>query len=298
MRLHHKLMMLSVAAFALPVTADEEKTAFLGVKTAPIHPTLAAQLELEENTGLAVGAALEGSPAEAAGIKQHDILAALDGTPLTSPAQLREMVLSRVPGDEVEMTIIRKAKEESIKVKLGELPEELAAAVGRPAIKRFEIPGGFDGDPFGALKMADPKAAEMLEDMMKRMDPDGVGGGMPFGGAFGPGMKMPDLPGGVGAASHSSMSINDGVHKIEMETRDGVSTLTARTADGELVYEGPYTTDDDKEAVPAEIREKVDKIKGGIRIGPGVPGGLLPDFPRPPKAEDKEPAVPTQKRTI
>ena len=298
MRLHKKLIMLSSLALALPAGA-EEKTAFLGVKTAPVHPALAAQLELENDTGLTVGGVVEGSPAEAAGIQEHDILAALNDTPLTSPVQLRELVLTRQPGDEVELTLIRKAKSETVKLKLGELPEELAAGIGRPALKPFVFPGMPGGDPFGDLKKVDPRAAEMLDEMMKRADPDGVGGGFPFGGfGFGGALPegFPDMPEGFAGSSHSSVSINDGEHQIELETRDGLTSLTAKTADGEVLYEGPYMTDEDKELVPEDIRKKVDNVKSGIRIGPGFRG--LPELPGIPKGKDEEPIVPTQKRTI
>ena len=147
MRTHLKLVAISAAAaLALPALAEEEKLAFLGVGTNTIHPTLAAQLELDEGAGLAVRSVVEESPASMAGIVEHDILAAFDGTALTSPAQLRELVMTRNPGDEVEIILIRKAKEETVKVTLGELPDKFVGGEPRPGDDR-RMPGFGPGGP-------------------------------------------------------------------------------------------------------------------------------------------------------
>jgi hypothetical protein len=55
-----------------------EKAAFLGVATSPAPDTLRAQLDLPRGVGLVVDFVEKDSPAEAAGLKVHDVLEKLD----------------------------------------------------------------------------------------------------------------------------------------------------------------------------------------------------------------------------
>ncbi|MDZ7618401.1 MAG: PDZ domain-containing protein, partial [Patescibacteria group bacterium] len=47
---------------------------WLGLECYPAPPPLVEQLDLSEDGGLLVGHVIAGSPAEAAGLKQHDVL--------------------------------------------------------------------------------------------------------------------------------------------------------------------------------------------------------------------------------
>src|SRR5688572_5970480 len=61
---------------ARPPSATRQRTrvAYLGVVTSPVDPTRRRALGLPEGVGLTVGYAEEGSPADAAGIRQGDVL--------------------------------------------------------------------------------------------------------------------------------------------------------------------------------------------------------------------------------
>ena len=56
---------------------EKESVTFLGVETAPVSPTLTAQLGLSEGTGLIVNHVVPDGPAAGA-LKPHDILVKLD----------------------------------------------------------------------------------------------------------------------------------------------------------------------------------------------------------------------------
>lgn len=49
----------------------------------------------------------EDSPASAAGLREGDVIAALDDVPVLGPGSLVAMVAMRAPGDEVELTVYR-----------------------------------------------------------------------------------------------------------------------------------------------------------------------------------------------
>lgn len=91
----------------------------LGAVLAPPSPTLRSHLELSPtDPGLVVEELLPNSPAWRAGLKQHDVVTAIDGKPVRGPNDLAGL------GDrEAKVEIVRRAKKETLLVKpQGEAP--------------------------------------------------------------------------------------------------------------------------------------------------------------------------------
>jgi S1-C subfamily serine protease len=100
---------------------DKAGAAYLGVQylpTAPIQPPdgqsfpfgghrffLAPGGQVEQ--GAVVRSVAEGSPAEAAGLKQGDIITAVDGEALDGPQALVDAVAQHQPGDVLKLTVYR-----------------------------------------------------------------------------------------------------------------------------------------------------------------------------------------------
>src|SRR5882672_10915382 len=93
----------------------------LGVTIQAVSADLAASLNLPAARGAMVNSVQAGGPAEKAGIKMGDVITAFNGTPVLDNNHLRNMVASTPPGTEMSVTFIRGGKEQSTKVKLGEL---------------------------------------------------------------------------------------------------------------------------------------------------------------------------------
>ena len=73
-----------------------------------------------------------------------------------------------------------------------------------------------------------------------------------------------------GAKAHFHLSDNDG--EIDVAGENGHRTLTARDRDGKVIFTGPVDTNEQRQAVPPPIREKIEKVR--IRAGgPGPLGG-------------------------
>lgn len=66
----------------------------------------------------------EDGPADEAGIKAGDRILAVDGEQIESDTDLRELLSEYEPGDRVELSIRRGARERDIQVKLGRRPAE------------------------------------------------------------------------------------------------------------------------------------------------------------------------------
>jgi PDZ domain-containing secreted protein len=73
--------------------------------------------------GVVIMEVLEGSPADEAGLKEKDVITALDGEPVEGTEAFAEQIASIEPGDETTLTVQRKDEELEITVPLGEHPE-------------------------------------------------------------------------------------------------------------------------------------------------------------------------------
>jgi serine protease Do len=91
---------------------------WLGVDARELSEAEAAQFGLEG--GLVVSAVAEGSPAQQAGLKQFDILLALDGKTLRSSADLADAVGRKAPGSAVALRLVRGRRILDVACRLGE----------------------------------------------------------------------------------------------------------------------------------------------------------------------------------
>lgn len=118
--------------FAIPVNTakplipqlvehGEVTRGYLGVNIQTITPDLAKVLEVEEQSGALVSDVTTDSPAEKAGIERGDIIINFNGDEVADSRDLSAKVAATPVGEEVELTILRDAKEKPLKVRVGEL---------------------------------------------------------------------------------------------------------------------------------------------------------------------------------
>jgi serine protease DegQ len=98
--------------------------AFLGVDPDPVTPVIAEQLGLERAEGALVFGVVEGSPAEAAGFREGDVIVAIDGEEIAIPEDLFSYLRGKEPGDEVTVTVNREGEEVEITARLTDLPTQ------------------------------------------------------------------------------------------------------------------------------------------------------------------------------
>jgi S1-C subfamily serine protease len=95
----------------------------LGVYVQSVTEDIAQALGLKEARGVVVSGVQKGSAAEKAGLKQGDVITAINGNAVSDSNELRNMVASTQPGTDVTLTIVRDGREQQLKVTLGELSE-------------------------------------------------------------------------------------------------------------------------------------------------------------------------------
>jgi serine protease Do len=115
---------------------------WLGVYIQPITPELKDQFKLKSTEGALVADVNEDGPAEKAGMKRGDVIVAYRGEKIKDPNNLRNLVAATGVGAVADVKVVREGKEKTLRVKIGELPEE-TAAVGRPFGRDLEKDLGF-----------------------------------------------------------------------------------------------------------------------------------------------------------
>ncbi|NTG49221.1 Do family serine endopeptidase [Agrobacterium rhizogenes] len=126
-------------AFAIPATTAKDVVAdliksgtvsrgWLGVQIQPVTKDIAESLGLSEPSGALVVSPQDGSPGQKAGIKNGDVVTAVNGEPVKDPRDLARRIGAMQPGAKVDVSLWRGGKSQSVTVELGTLQAEQSQA--------------------------------------------------------------------------------------------------------------------------------------------------------------------------
>lgn len=239
---------------------EREPVTFLGVETDRVGPALASQLNLAYDAGLIVVHVADGSPAAAA-LKRHDVLTKLDDQILVDTRQLSVLVRSHKEGDEVTLTLYRGGKEQVVKVKLGrkEMPKRFGWQEGGPETDHFFR--AFDGDSLQDLARLRELPGLAREDVDNVLQMIGREHGKWF---TGPRVRVFGHKGGTGSTilnlADGNFVFSDDAGSVEVKAANGKRELTVKNAKGEVTFQGPITSDDERKKLPPEVVARLDKI--------------------------------------
>ncbi|MEZ2129023.1 MULTISPECIES: Do family serine endopeptidase [unclassified Sinorhizobium] len=122
-------------AFAIPASTAKDVVAdlmkdgtvsrgWLGVQIQPVTKDIAESLGLSEPSGALVVSPQEGSPGQKAGIRNGDVVTAVNGETVKDPRDLARRIGAMQPGAKVEVSLWRDGKAQSVTVDLGTLPAD------------------------------------------------------------------------------------------------------------------------------------------------------------------------------
>ena len=92
------------------------KRAVLGITMQPIDKKIQEDLKLNSMNGVYIVEVSKGSAAEEAGLKQGDVIIAIDGQRISDGASVQEKVNNYHPGEKAVVTYIRDGKENNVEV--------------------------------------------------------------------------------------------------------------------------------------------------------------------------------------
>jgi hypothetical protein len=230
---------------------------FLGIETEPTGAALAAQLGLDPGVGLVVSHVVPNSGA-AGVLKQHDILTKFDDQILVDSHQLGVLVRSHKDGDEVALTVIRGGKAQVLKVKLGHREVPRMAREGGPGHHEVHVLrlGSDDSDP--AIALPEPSREEYGNAMRLIGKDRATWFAAPpvhvFRHEGGPGSTVLSLADG-------NFVFSDDTGSVEVKAKDGKRDLTVKNAKGDVTFQGPINSDDERKKIPADVVSRLDRFE-------------------------------------
>ncbi len=128
------------------VRFGEVRRGRLGIEMVDLTPALAKKLGVAAPEGAVVAAVQPGSPAEKAGLRERDVVVALNGRPMRTAAELRARLGLTPVGEEIELRVLRGTETRNIQVRIA-APQEMSGAEGQalaqlPGMNVIEIKRG------------------------------------------------------------------------------------------------------------------------------------------------------------
>jgi serine protease Do len=171
---------INLAKQVLPQLQSKGKVArgYLGVSVSEMTPDLAQGFGLPEKTqGALVQQVVPKTPAAKAGIKEGDVVVALNGKPIRSSSELTRSVVIIPPGGKAQLTVLRGSEKKDITVTVAQRPEEevLARGEGEPGEGPGEAEGGAQAKSPKEAKLG-LKLADLTAERAKQMGLEGTSG--------------------------------------------------------------------------------------------------------------------------
>jgi serine protease Do len=105
----------------------------LGVGIQDVDRDLATALKLSGPNGVLLTEVRAGGPAGKAGLSRGDVVVKVDGKPVTSTGQFRNLIASSGAKKKVTLEIMRDGKAQSLAVELAEVPDDASEAMPGPS---------------------------------------------------------------------------------------------------------------------------------------------------------------------
>jgi serine protease Do len=109
---------------------------YLGVNIGTVTPAMLKEVKLGASEGVVVGGIQPGGPAANTGLRMGDVVVGISGKPVKTDQELRTAIAASKPGTSIDLDVVHQdGKKQTVKVRLGELPEE-TRTVRQPQMQR------------------------------------------------------------------------------------------------------------------------------------------------------------------
>jgi serine protease Do len=114
---------LAVGVIAQLREFGETRRGWLGVRIQPVTDDIAESLGMDRAMGALVAGVIEGGPVDDGVIQAGDVIISFDGRPVVEMRDLPRIVADSPVGKEVDVVVVRKGEEQTVKVTLGRLED-------------------------------------------------------------------------------------------------------------------------------------------------------------------------------
>jgi len=116
--------------------------AYLGIEMEDVTADNMASYKLAGERGVIVRSVMKGSPAEAAGLQEKDVILEFAGTSVQSVQQMRRLVRETPVGRKVDLVVSRGGMKINLTARIGKRETGGGGAENEPDIMMFGAPGG------------------------------------------------------------------------------------------------------------------------------------------------------------
>ncbi len=245
--------------------APSQDTAFLGVVTSEVPEILAEHLKLSAGQGILVRSLMPEGPAAKAGISANDIITRVGELAIRTPEDLSRAIANHQPSDVVSIQLIHHGEPLSLEITLAKRPQQFATT-------RPQAQGDLNFD-----QLPQDLADRIRGALQKNL------GGMNLDLDAQPGALALPAPrasssGKIQVQSGATMRMRDHSGCIEIKSSEGNKDITLRDPKGDIVWSGPWNTEQDKAAAPPEIRNRIEAMH--LQDGPQANAGFQLQFPK------------------
>ncbi len=149
----------------------------LGITMGHVDEDLAEDLDLDDEEGIVINSVLDGLPADEAGLREGDVIIEIEGESPVDSELLLEYLNDMEPGDDLEVTILRRGKERVVDIELAEYDPE-ALGVLEYKIESGENPMRLFFEGRDNLEGLDREALHERFKMLQRENPEAFEGDM------------------------------------------------------------------------------------------------------------------------
>jgi hypothetical protein len=279
-----KALLKDLLGMSRPKSDESGPVTYLGIQTSQPPESLVKQLKLTAGVGLLVDWIEPGTPAEAAALRQHDLLEKLDDQLLVNGEQLTVLVRSHAPGDRVKLSLVREGKPLEVEATLAKREPEKQAEPAEPKgdqprlgveaseslsdetfLRRVYLDLlGVRPTPAEMKAFVDDKQSDKRERVIDKL------------------LAEPEVASRISGKMAARWT--DDVHSLTLTTRsDGQRHLRAVTTQGHVLFDGPIETDEQQQQLPEPLRTKMRAMLG--RLAAEQESAAAADTPQPASAE-------------
>ena len=260
------LFLFSLFSIGQAKNSKIDKVTYMGVHATKLSPEMRHQLDFSPGLFLSVIRIGENSPAEKAGLQIYDVLLSLDEQILINQEQLKQLVRMKLPGDSIEVKLVRKGSERKIQVVLEETEKRVEKSFGNrmdsfgddffSGNDLFDNGGfrNFFGREFGLNSLRRqmqnnrdfPNQFNII-DNLQTDDP-----------VHQPGA---DIQSFSYSSTQNQRVVTDEEGTLEWTEKDGNKYLRVTSSSGELIFEGPINTKEERNLLPLGVSERLKKIE-------------------------------------
>ena len=121
------------------VISLNDGNSWLGVETQEVDAAKVKDLKLPAERGVVVGKVLSDSPAAKAGLKENDVITAVDGQPIEGTLQFRRIIHEIPAGRKVQLTVWRDGQSQTLAATLGTSSDRMSKVFSQDGNRMFSF---------------------------------------------------------------------------------------------------------------------------------------------------------------